>query len=595
MLDYQLFKQMFCFACLLLANFAPCSCATLLVFLHQVTAAKCRLARDQTPTDPAVDGMKFIQTGVRNVFSLVKKFSSSSNVSDLSHSEQEKSPLPGAKAPDKFTFDSMGLDYRPKHQNRTPDHTQSFTDRGAAPTCGVVQRGESMRDTTSSNNCGTHKEIAADGDGDGKPGRVVLRRRKPVVNHNVPDDELAAILNRRSHYLENYEAEIASSSDGCSSAEKSVNNFELQLAQRKCRAPQPDDDDLELRVCHVKEPENGDKLGNGHALAKDASRMTKMSSAEHVHESSVMSPKHCTTKPGPSIHCVAKKPIQTSAKDISNGQVKPVYRSHSEDGVNCSAEKNVAPPVRQLHSQEKSFDSHMNTALKKSTAQPVDPSVSSVLKTESRLSENKSKLSTEAMITPQHLAGQSSSKESNGPLNMKQKLSTNPPTTSTREKPLHLVQQSIPSVHKKKPEVSNDRFSPSNDTPHEPNASTTTITRSFRLRKTCSMECDIPSSNQKPRRRQLKRSKTIASSTIDPELAEALSRRREKSGEKQEEDGKAAGDNRSVTGVLSRVSVYDQYMGNSTVTRVTFLSSCDTEFNILFTILLLSNPSCVCC
>ena len=35
--------------------------------------------------------------------------------------------------------------------------------------------------------------------------------------------------------------------------------------------------------------------------------------------------------------------------------------------------------------------------------------------------------------------------------------------------------------------------------------------------------------------------------------------------------------------------------GNSTVTRVTFLSSCDTEFNILFTILLLSNPSCVCC
>ena len=37
------------------------------------------------------------------------------------------------------------------------------------------------------------------------------------------------------------------------------------------------------------------------------------------------------------------------------------------------------------------------------------------------------------------------------------------------------------------------------------------------------------------------------------------------------------------------------YLGNSTVTRVTFLSSCDTEFNILFTILLLSNPSCVCC
>ena len=37
------------------------------------------------------------------------------------------------------------------------------------------------------------------------------------------------------------------------------------------------------------------------------------------------------------------------------------------------------------------------------------------------------------------------------------------------------------------------------------------------------------------------------------------------------------------------------HTGNSTVTRVTFLSSCDTEFNIIFTILLLSNPSCVCC
>ena len=36
-------------------------------------------------------------------------------------------------------------------------------------------------------------------------------------------------------------------------------------------------------------------------------------------------------------------------------------------------------------------------------------------------------------------------------------------------------------------------------------------------------------------------------------------------------------------------------MGNSTVTRVTFWSFHDTEFNILFTILLFSNPSCGCC
>ena len=527
MLDYIL---VFCFAL--------CNCATLLVFLHQVTAAKCRLARDQTPTDPAVDGMKFIQTGVRNVFSLVKKFSSSSNVSDLSHSEQEKSPLPGAKAPDRFTFDSMGLDYRPKHQKRTPDRTQSFTDRSVAPTCGVVQRGESMRITTSSNNCGAHKEIVADGEA--KPGRVVLRRRKPVVNHNVPDDELAAILNRRSHYLENYEAEIASSSDGCSSAEKSVNNFEMQLAQRKCRGMQPDDDDeLGVRVCL--KTENGDNLGNGHALAKDASRMTKTLSAEHVPESSVMSPKHCTTKPGSSIHCVAKKPIQTSAKDVSNGQMKPVYRSHSEDGVNCSAEKNAVPSVRQIHPQEKSLDSHMNNALKKATTAMVDPSIPSVRETGSRVSENKSKSSTEARITPEQLTGRMSSKESNAPSSMKQKHPTNPPI---REKPLnfppHIVQQSISSVPKHEPVVSSDRRNPSTVTPHEP-----TVTRSFRLRKTSSMECDVPVSNQKPRRRQLKRSKTIASSTIDPELAEALSRRREKSGEKQEEEnGKAAGDNR---------------------------------------------------
>ena len=514
-------------------------CAILLVFLLQVTAAKSRLARDLTPTDPAVDGMKFIQTGVRNVFSLVKKFSSSSNVSDLSHSEQEKSPLPGAKAPDKFTFDSMGLDYRPKHQKRTPDRTQSFVDRGAAPTCGVVQRGESMRITTSSNNC-AHKEKEIVADGDGKPGRVVLRRRKPVVNHNVPDDELAAILNRRSHYLDNYEAELASSSDGCSSAEKSVNNFEMQLAQRKCRGTQPDDDDLALRVCL--NTENGDNLGNGQPLAKDASRMTKMSSTEHVHESSVMSSKHCA----------AKKPIQTSAKDVSNGQVKPVYRNRSEDGVNGSAEKNAAPSVRQVPPQEKSFDSHVNKALKKSTAQPVDPSVPSVLKTESQLSENKSK----ATISPQQLGGQRSSKESNVPSSMKQKHPTNPPI---REKPLnfppHNVQQNIPSIPKKEPDIPNDRSKLSTVTPHEPTtSSTTTVTRSFRLRKTASMECDIPSSNQKPRRRQLKRSKTIASSTIDPELAEALCRRREKSGEKQEEEnGKAAGDNRSVTGVLCNV------------------------------------------
>ena len=529
---------------LLVFCFAQCNCAILLVFLPQVTAAKCRLARDQTPADPAVDGMKFIQTGVRNVFSLVKKFSSSSNVSDLSHSEQEKSPLPGAKAPDKFTFDSMGLDYRPKHQKRTPDRTQSFADRAAAPTCGVVQRGESMRTTSSNCQHGTHKEIATDGEG--KPGRVVLRRRKPVVNHNVPDDELAAILNRRSHYLENYEAEIASSSDGCSSAEKSVNNFEMQLAQRKCRATQPvDDDGLAPRVCHVRETENGigDNLGNGEPLTKDASRLTKTSSVEHVHESSVMSPKHCTTKPGPSIHCVAKKPIQTSAnsKDVSNGLVKPVYKSHSEDGVNCSAEKNVVSSVRQIHPQEKSFDSHVNKALTKSTTQLVDPSIPSVKKTESQLIENKSK----ATITPQQLAGQRSSKESNVPSSMKQKLPTNQPT---REKPLNSpsrpVEQILPSVPKKESVVSK----PSTVTPHESTASsqsTTTVTRSFRLRKTSSMECDIPSSNQKPRRRQLKRSKTIASSTIDPELAEALSRRREKSGEKREEEnGKAAGDNR---------------------------------------------------
>ena len=37
------------------------------------------------------------------------------------------------------------------------------------------------------------------------------------------------------------------------------------------------------------------------------------------------------------------------------------------------------------------------------------------------------------------------------------------------------------------------------------------------------------------------------------------------------------------------------HQGNSTVTRVTFWSFHDTEFNILFTILLFSNPSCGCC
>ena len=32
-------------------------------------------------------------------------------------------------------------------------------------------------------------------------------------------------------------------------------------------------------------------------------------------------------------------------------------------------------------------------------------------------------------------------------------------------------------------------------------------------------------------------------------------------------------------------------MGNSSVIRITFLSCCDTEINILFTILLFSDPS----
>ena len=535
----------------ILAYFAIYAVVLQCSFSYQVTAAKCRLARDQTPNDPAVDGMKFIPTGVRNVFTLVKKFSSSSTVSDLSHSEQEKSPLPGAVAPDKFSFDLMGLDYRPK---RTLDRTQSFTDRAAAPTRGTVQRGESMRNPIS-NNC-QHKEIATDGEV--RPGRVVLRRRKPVVNHNVPDDELATILNRRSHYLENYEAELASSSDGCSSAEKSVNNFEMQLAQRKCRAKQPDN------------------LGNGQPLTKDASRVTRTSSAEHVHGSSVMSAKHCT----------AEKPLPTSAKDVGNGQVKPVYGSRSEDGVNCSPEKNFAPSVRQLHSQDKSCDSHVNKAIKKSTADAIDPSTPSVLETESRFTENKSKSSIEATKTPQELGRQRSSKESNVPSNTK--LPTNSPT---REKPLNspsnLVQQTIPSVPKKEPEVSSDSIEPSTVRQHEPTASSqpAAVTRSFRLRKTSSMECDIPSSNQKPRRRQLKRSRTIASSTIDPELAEALSRRREKTGEKQEEEngkaageeengkaageeenGKAAGDNRSVNGVLSRVSfIINMHPGRTSI------------------------------
>ncbi|KAK2139439.1 hypothetical protein NP493_6413g00002, partial [Ridgeia piscesae] len=331
-----------------------------------VTATKCKVARERSPADPAADDKKFIPTGIRNVFTLVQKFSSSSNLSDLSLSEQEKSPLPGGRGRERFTWDSLGVeDGQPgTQQRRTPERTQSFVDRRVSPSHGIVQRGASMRNptnykkTTAVSQHDADKENSTDkengSEGEGKPTRVMLRRRRPVVNHNVPDEELARILNRRSLYLENYEAELASSSDGCSSAEKSVSKFEKQLAQRKCRNVQSDTDDelqLALKVRRERRTENSDSgvTTNGQTLNSDISPMARTSSAEQDHLSSLT--------PGSTRHYVAKNPVQTDTRAVSTRQADPAHNSCSSNSVNYPVEKNTVPTADQRHSHDKPLNS----------------------------------------------------------------------------------------------------------------------------------------------------------------------------------------------------------------------------------------------
>ena len=450
-------------------------CTVSPVILSQVTAAKCKVARERSPADPAADDKKFIPTGVRNVFTLVQKFSSSSNLSDLSLSEQEKSPLPGGRGRERFTWDSLGVeDGQPgTQQRRTPERTQSFVDRRVSPSHGIVQRGASMRNptnykkTTAVSQHDADKENSTDkengSEGEGKPTRVMLRRRRPVVNHNVPDEELARILNRRSLYLENYEAELASSSDGCSSAEKSVSKFEKQLAQRKCRNVQSDTDDelqLALRVRRERRTENSDSgvTTNGQTLNSDISPMARTSSAEQDHLSSLT--------PGSTRHYVAKNPVQTDTRAVSTRQADPAHNSCSSNSVNYPVEKNTVPTADQRHSHDKPLNSGVNKATKTSPSHAVEPTVPGVVKTEPAVSA-KSKSSTETKNSPQHLGEQSSSVDSNVTASVKQRVPLNPhsqvkPSSSTvqkvsKESTANPMGPSIPPVLKKEAKLGEDK------------------------------------------------------------------------------------------------------------------------------------------
>ena len=306
-------------------------------------------------------------------------------------------------------------------------------------------------------------------EGEGKATRVVLRKRRPVVNHNVPDEELARILNRRSLYLENYEAEIASSSDGCSSAEKSVSKFEMQLAQRKSHKVQSDTDDelqLALKVRRERRTENSDSgvTTNGQTLNSDISPMARTSSAEKDHLSSLTS--------GSTKHYVAKNPVQTNTNAVSTRQAEPVHNSCGSNSVNYPVEKNTVPTADRRHSQDKALNSGVNKATKTSPSHTVEPTVPGVVKKESAVSA-KSKSSTETKNSPQRLGEQSSSVDSNVTASVKQRVPLNPhsqvqPSSTTvqkvsKESTPNPMGPSIAPVLKKEAKLSEDKPSAENN------------------------------------------------------------------------------------------------------------------------------------